>query len=113
MKAVLMAGGRGTRIRSIASDIPKPMIPVSGKPVLEYVTECLRDQGFTDIIITVGHMAQYIMDYFGNGDTAELAVLLKGCRMERESLLTALAPVDVERYFNHLQKGQLADLLLQ
>lgn len=68
MKAVLMAGGRGTRIRSIASDIPKPMIPVSGKPVLEYVTECLRDQGFTDIIITVGHMAQYIMDYFGNGD---------------------------------------------
>ena len=56
---------------------------------------------------------EFYGDYFGNGDTAELAVLLKGCRMERESLLTALAPVDVERYFNHLQKGQLADLLLQ
>lgn len=67
MKAVIMAGGKGTRISSVASDIPKPMIQIGGKPVLEYEIECLRSQGFTDIIITVSHLGQIIMEYFGNG----------------------------------------------
>ena len=69
MKTVIMAGGRGTRISSVASDIPKPMIRIEGKPVLEHEIECLREQGFTDIIITVSHLAQHIMDYFGDGST--------------------------------------------
>ena len=67
MKTVFMAGGRGTRISSVASDIPKPMIKIEGKPVLEHELECLRDQGFTDIIITVSHLGNIIMDYFGDG----------------------------------------------
>ena len=67
MKAVIMAGGKGTRISSVASDIPKPMICIGGKPVLEHELESLRDQGFTDIIITVGHLGAVIMDYFGDG----------------------------------------------
>lgn len=67
MKVVLMAGGKGTRISSIAKDIPKPMIPISGKPVLEHEIECLKKQGFTDLIITVSHLSSVIMDYFGNG----------------------------------------------
>jgi len=67
MKAVIMAGGRGTRISSVASDIPKPMIKIEGKPVLEHELECLRDQGFTDIILTVSHLGNIIMDYFGDG----------------------------------------------
>lgn len=67
MKTVIMAGGRGTRISSVASDIPKPMIKIEGKPVLEHELECLRDQGFTDIIITVSHLGNIIMDYFGDG----------------------------------------------
>lgn len=67
MKTVIMAGGRGTRISSVASDIPKPMIQVEGKPVLEHELECLRDQGFTDIIITVSHLGHIIMEYFGDG----------------------------------------------
>lgn len=67
MKVVIMAGGKGTRISSVASDIPKPMIKIEGKPVLEHELECLRDQGFTDIIITVGHLGKIIMDYFGDG----------------------------------------------
>lgn len=62
-----MAGGRGTRISSVASDIPKPMIKIEGKPVLEHELECLRDQGFTDIILTVSHLGNIIMDYFGDG----------------------------------------------
>lgn len=67
MKVVIMAGGKGTRISSIASDIPKPMIKIEGKPVLEHEIECLRDQGFTDLILTVGHLGEIIMDYFGDG----------------------------------------------
>ena len=67
MKAVIMAGGKGTRIASVARDIPKPMIPIEGKPVLEHELECLREQGFTDIILTVSHLGHVIMDYFGDG----------------------------------------------
>lgn len=67
MKAVIMAGGKGTRISSVASDIPKPMIRIEGKPVLEHEIECLREQGFIDIIITVSHLKNIIMDYFGDG----------------------------------------------
>ena len=67
MKTVIMAGGRGTRISSVASDIPKPMIKIGGKPVLEREIECLQRQGFTDIIITVSHLAEHIIRYFGDG----------------------------------------------
>ena len=62
-----MAGGKGSRIRDVAADIPKPMIRIGTKPVLEYGIGTLRDQGFTDIIITVSHLGQVIMDYFGDG----------------------------------------------
>lgn len=67
MKTVIMAGGKGTRISSVASNIPKPMIKIEGKPILEYEIECLRDQGFTDIILTVSHLSHVIVDYFGDG----------------------------------------------
>ena len=67
MKAVINAGGKGTRISSIASDIPKPMIPIDGIPVLEREIYSLRDQGFDDIIITVSHLGNNIMNYFGDG----------------------------------------------
>lgn len=67
MKCVIMAGGKGTRIASMASDIPKPMIKITNKPVLEHEIDCLRDQGFTDIILTVSHLGQVIIDYFGDG----------------------------------------------
>ena len=62
-----MAGGKGTRISPVISDIPKPMIPVDGKPVLEREICSLRDQGFHEIIITVSHLGQVITDYFGDG----------------------------------------------
>ena len=68
MKTVIMAGGKGTRISSIASDIPKPMIPIGGMPVLEREIASLKEQGFTDIIITVSHLGNIIMDYFGDGN---------------------------------------------
>lgn len=67
MKVVIMAGGKGTRISSVASDIPKPMIKIEGMPALEHELNCLREQGFDDIIITVSHLGHVIMDYFGDG----------------------------------------------
>lgn len=67
MKTVIMAGGRGTRIASVMSDVPKPLIPIEGKPILQREIECLREQGFKDLIITVSHMADKIMNYFKDG----------------------------------------------
>lgn len=68
MKVIIMAGGRGTRISSIAPDIPKPLIKIAGVPVLEREIRSLQEQGFTDIILTVSYMADQIINYFGNGD---------------------------------------------
>ncbi len=68
MKTVIMSGGRGTRISELFPDIPKPLIPICGKPVLEHEIECLMEQGFTDIILTVSHMAEKIIEYFGDGE---------------------------------------------
>lgn len=67
MKAVIMAGGRGTRIAALAGDLPKPMLPIDGRPVLERELGSLQEQGVTDVLITVGHLAPAIMEYFGNG----------------------------------------------
>ena len=62
-----MAGGKGTRISSIASDIPKPMIKIGGKPILQLEIESLKNQGYTDFLITISHLGQVITDYFGDG----------------------------------------------
>lgn len=67
MKTVIMAGGRGTRISELFPDIPKPLIPIDGVPVLERELISLRDQGFTDIVLTVSYMADKIINYFGDG----------------------------------------------
>ena len=67
MKTVIMAGGKGTRIASVNSEVPKPMIPILGKPILEYQLDCLRRQGCTDIILVIGHLGHIVRDYFGDG----------------------------------------------
>lgn len=68
MKVVIMAGGKGTRISELFPDIPKPLIPIDGIPVLEREIVSLRDQGFTDLILTVSHMHEKIVAYLGNGE---------------------------------------------
>lgn len=67
MKVVIMAGGRGTRIAELFPNIPKPLIPVDGMPILEREIRSLADQGFKDLILTVGYLAEKIQDYFGDG----------------------------------------------
>ena len=67
MKTIIMAGGRGTRIAELFPDIPKPLIPVAGMPILEREIKSLYAQGFKDLILTVGYLADKIMAYFGDG----------------------------------------------
>ena len=67
MKVIIMAGGKGTRIASVRSDIPKPMIPICGKPILQYQIENLCSFGLTDITLVIGHLGDIIKSYFGNG----------------------------------------------
>lgn len=67
MKVVISAGGKGTRIASFFPDIPKPLIKLHGKSVLEHQIEALSSQGFDDIIITVGHMGEKIKEHLGDG----------------------------------------------
>lgn len=67
MYAVIMAGGKGTRIASVNSLVPKPMIEISGKPILLYQIENLKKQGIVDIILVCGHLKEVIYNFFGNG----------------------------------------------
>ena len=72
MKTVIMAGGRGTRISELFPNIPKPLIPMKNaegieKPILEWEIISLRDQGFTDLILTVSYMSDHIIEFFGDG----------------------------------------------
>lgn len=69
MKALILAGGKGTRLSSLTKDeIPKPMCPINGKPIIEHSIRILKQNGITDIIISVGHLHHVIENYFGNGE---------------------------------------------
>ena len=66
-KAVLLAAGRGTRMRELTAALPKPMLQVRGKPVLQHIIEGLRDAGLRDFLIVVGWRAEVVREFFGNG----------------------------------------------
>lgn len=67
MYAVITAGGKGTRVASVDSSIPKPLLPVAGKPVLQHQIECLKRQGVERITLTIGYLGSLIREYFGDG----------------------------------------------
>jgi len=69
MRAVVMAGGEGTRLRPLTSDQPKPMVPIVGKPCMEHIIELLREHGFEEITVTVAFLPQAIRSYFGDGES--------------------------------------------
>lgn len=129
MKVVIMAGGKGTRISSVASDNPKPMIKISGKPVLEHEIICLKNQGYKDILITVSHLGSQIIDYFGDGSkfgvnieyfNEEIPLGNAGALFEIKDKLTddflllnadSIFNVDFNRFVKyHREKGGLATL---
>lgn len=67
MKAVVMAGGEGSRLRPLTIRRPKPMVPIAGKPVMEHILNLLKRHGITEVVVTVQYLASNIEDYFGNG----------------------------------------------
>ena len=129
MKVVVMAGGKGTRIASVNSSLPKPMIPVCGKPILEWQLEGLKKQGLTQFIFIVGHLGSTITEYFGDGSqfgvsieyiiekeplgTAGALFLLKEKITEDFLLINGdiIFDIDVERFYvRHIACGAVAKL---
>lgn len=86
IKAVVLAGGLGTRLYPLTRKTPKCMLPINGKPVLEYIIKYLADYGFRQIIITVGNYRNQIVDHFGDG--AQFGIKLH-YSVERKPLGTA------------------------
>lgn len=67
MKAVILAAGKGTRMKDLTSDLPKPMLRVQGKPILEHILEGLLGAGIREVFIVTGYRAEVVENYFGNG----------------------------------------------
>jgi NDP-mannose synthase len=68
MKAIILAGGKGTRLKPYTTSLPKPLMPIGDKPVLEHVLMQLKKFGFRDITLAVNHLAELIQAFFGNGE---------------------------------------------
>src|SRR3954452_24860854 len=73
-KAVLLAAGKGTRMRELTNDLPKPMIPVRGQPILRHILDGLRAAGGTHFLIIVGYRADVVRDYFKDGSELGISV---------------------------------------
>ena len=73
-KAVLLAAGRGTRMRELTADLPKPMIEVRGKPVLQHIVEGLRDAGVRQLLVIVGYRADAVQNFFGDGSRYNIEI---------------------------------------
>ena len=86
MKAVIMAGGQGTRLKAVTGDRPKPLVPLLGRPLMEHILLLLRSQGFTEVCAAVKYRAEDIMDCFGDGGPLGLRL---SYRVERQPLGTA------------------------
>jgi mannose-1-phosphate guanylyltransferase len=88
MKAMILAAGKGTRVRPITHTIPKPMIPIMQKPVMEFLLELLREHGFTEVMVNVSHLAEEIENYFRDGQRfgVEIAYSFEG-RIEDGELI--------------------------
>jgi dTDP-glucose pyrophosphorylase len=73
-KAVILAAGRGTRMRELTADLPKPMIEVRGKPVLQHIVEGLRDAGICQLLIVVGYRGDTVRNFLGDGSRYDIAI---------------------------------------
>lgn len=132
---VIMAGGLGKRIESIDSSVPKPLIKVNNKPILQWEIECLVNQGYTDIILTVAHMSEKIIEFFGDGsnfgcsisyfveeiplgNAGALFKMLQSGQLEQSSdfiLLNAdgLFDIDFDRFYKfHIDHSALVSLFI-
>ena len=74
MKAVVMAGGSGSRLRPLTIARPKPLVPMVNKPVLHHILDLLKRHDFSEVIITVQHLADHIKDHFGDGSSVGIPI---------------------------------------
>jgi len=97
MKAVVLAGGHGTRLRPLTYTTPKPMLPLAGKPVLHHIIESLASQGFDDIVVTTNYLRERIMDYLGDGSQFGVKLIYP---KEEKPLGTAGSVKNAAKYLN-------------
>ncbi len=97
MKAIILVGGEGTRLRPLTCSLPKPMVPIVNRPFLEYMIEQLRQHGFGDIILATCYLPDHIRQYFGTGGDfgVHLTYEVESC-----PLGTAGAVKNVERHLD-------------
>jgi len=131
MKAVVMAGGEGSRLRPLTIRRPKPMVPIVGKPVMEHILNLLKRHGITEVVVTVQYLASNIEDYFGNGSQLGMHITYSredvplgtaGSVKNAEEQLTepflvisgdALTDYNLTEFINyHNEKQSMATLLL-
>ncbi len=74
MKAVVMAGGAGSRLRPLTIARPKPMVPMVNKPVISHILDLLKRHGIHEVVFTVHYMAEVIQDYFGDGQSLGMSI---------------------------------------
>jgi mannose-1-phosphate guanylyltransferase/phosphomannomutase len=97
MKAVVMAGGEGTRLRPLTSNRPKPLVPVLNKPIAQHIIEHCKRAGITDIVVTLYYLAEEIQNYFGDGSDMGVNLIYS---IEDTPLGTAGSVKKAERYLN-------------
>jgi len=97
MKAVIMAGGEGTRLRPLTCNRPKPLVPLCNKPVMEYSIDLLKKHGINQIVVTLFYLADEIVSYFGDGSDWGVQIMYS---VEDEPLGTAGAVKMVEDYLD-------------
>jgi NDP-sugar pyrophosphorylase family protein len=123
MRAAILAGGRGTRIEAVYPDLPKPMIPIAGKPLLQHHVEALALQGICEITLIIGYKADVIRNHFGNGSAfgAHIDYIVEDeplgtggalALLPREDTLVLFGDVyfdiDLERFINFHKEKQAA-----
>ncbi|HWC32830.1 MAG TPA: sugar phosphate nucleotidyltransferase, partial [Actinomycetota bacterium] len=97
MKAVVMAGGQGTRLRPLTSNQPKPMLPIVGRPMMEHILRLLKTHGFDEVVATVQFLASVVRTYFGDG--SDLGISL-AYATENEPLGTAGSVKNAEHFLD-------------
>ena len=97
MKAIILAGGRGERLRPLTDETPKPLLPIQGKPIIEHAVENLKKHGIKDIILSIGHLPEKIQSHLGTGENLGVNLLYN---IEKELLGTGGAVADVVKKFD-------------
>ena len=97
LKGIILAGGFGTRLRPLTNYLPKPMVPIIDKPILEYIIALLRKHNILDIAVTLGYKSEHIVRYFGNG--SRFGVHIEYSR-ETKPLGTAGAVKNAEKFLD-------------